>query len=154
MRLVPCTSPRNTCKKTQITKSNTAETHTVALTSSWRNIYLGEPRDVQHFPVLDRGLTGLARPRSFALAVSEARPGEDIMVGQVQVCWVHCELTDELQQAGQAVEQPLQRRWMETSTTRRQSGREKSNSDWLEEAERRGLTHHCPRLLVFRFQNA
>lgn len=85
-----------------------------AATTRWRNIYLSQPRDVQAFPVLHGGLAGLARPSPFALAVGEAGPGEDVVVGQVQVCGVHRKLADQLQQAGQAVEQPLQRRQMET----------------------------------------
>lgn len=80
--------------------------------SLWK-MYLSQTRDVQALPVLYRGLAGFARPRPFALAVSEAGPGEDVVVGQVQVCGVHRELADQLQQAGQAVQQPLQRRQME-----------------------------------------
>lgn len=75
---------------------------------SWRNTHLSQPRDVQAFPVLHSGLARLARPGPFALAVGEAGPGEDVVVGQVQVCRVHSKLADQLQQAGQAVEQPLQ----------------------------------------------
>lgn len=77
---------------------------------AWGNTYLGQPRDVQALPVLHRRLAGLARPRPLALTVGETGPGEDVVVGQVQVCRVHCKLADELQQAGQAVEQPLRRR--------------------------------------------
>lgn len=70
--------------------------------------YLGQSGDVQAFPVFHGRLAGFAGPRSFTLAVGEAGPGEDVMVGQVQVCRVHRKLADQLQQAGQAVEQPLQ----------------------------------------------
>lgn len=69
---------------------------------------------MQAFPVLHGGLAGFARPRPLSLAVGEAGPGEDVVVGQVQVCGVHPKLADQLQQAGQAVEQPLQERQMET----------------------------------------
>lgn len=71
-------------------------------------IYLREPRDVQTLPVLHGGFARLARPSPFALAVCEAGPGEDIVVGQVQIRRVHCKLADQLQEAGQAVQLPLQ----------------------------------------------
>ena len=74
--------------------------------------YLRQPRDVQAFSVLHGGLAGFSWPRTLALAVGQAGPGKDVVVGQVQVRWVHRELADELQQAGQAVQQPLRRRHM------------------------------------------
>lgn len=118
--------------------------------TSWRNTYLSQPGDVEAFPVLHRGLAGLARPRPFALAVGQAGPGEDVVVGQVQVRGVHRELADQLQQAGQAVEQPLQRKEFETVRL------------CLEQMEmiaesvprRSGLPHHSPGLLVFGLQDA
>lgn len=84
----------------------------MASTTSGRGggAYLSQTGDVQAFPVLHGGFAGFAGPRSLPLAVGEPGPGEDVVVGQVQVCGVHGELADELQQAGQAVEQPLQAR--------------------------------------------
>lgn len=58
--------------------------------------------------MLHSGFAGLSRPRPFALALGKARPGKDVVVCQVQVCGVDCELADELQQAGEAVQLPLQ----------------------------------------------
>lgn len=58
--------------------------------------------------MLHRGLTGLAVPCALTLAVSKAGPGKDVMISQVEICRVHCKLADELQQASQAVKQPLQ----------------------------------------------
>lgn len=60
--------------------------------------------------MLHRGLAGLPLPRTLALAVGEAGPGEDVVIRQVQICRVHRKLADELQQASQAVKQPLQDR--------------------------------------------
>lgn len=65
---------------------------------------------MQALAVVAGGLAGLARPGPFALAVGEARPGEDVVVGQVQVGRVHRKLADELKQASQAVQQPLEER--------------------------------------------
>lgn len=73
-----------------------------------RCLYLRQPGDVQALPVLHRRLAGLPRPRPLALTVGQAGPGEDVVVGQVQVGRVHRKLADELQQTGQAVQQPLQ----------------------------------------------
>lgn len=58
--------------------------------------------------MLHRGLAGLAVPCALTLAVSKAGPGKDVMISQVEICRVHCKLADELQQASQAVKQPLQ----------------------------------------------
>lgn len=71
------------------------------------DVYLGEPGDVQPFPMIHRGFARLARPRPFALAFGEAGPGENVVVGEIQVCGVHGKLADQLQQAGQAVQLPL-----------------------------------------------
>lgn len=73
-----------------------------------RSLYLRQPGDVQALPVLHRRLAGLPWPRPLALAVGQAGPGEDVVVGQVQVGRVHRKLADELQQTGQAVQQPLE----------------------------------------------
>lgn len=70
--------------------------------------YLRQPGDVQAFSMLHCRLAGLPRPRPLALTVSQAGPGEDVVVGQIQVSWVHCKLADEFQQTGQAIQQPLQ----------------------------------------------
>lgn len=58
--------------------------------------------------MLHRRLAGLPWPRPLALAVGQAGPGEDIVIGQVQVCRVHRKLADELEQTSKAVQQPLQ----------------------------------------------
>lgn len=71
-------------------------------------MYLCKARDVQAFSMLHGGFAGFSRPRPFALAFGKAGPGKDVVVGQVQVCGVDCELADELQQAGEAVQLPLQ----------------------------------------------
>lgn len=75
---------------------------------------------MQPLPVIYSRLAGFARPRSFPLAVGEAGPGEDVVVGQVQVCGVHGKLADQFEQAGQAVEQPLQRRQIDDEIKRTQ----------------------------------
>lgn len=72
--------------------------------------YFSKPRYVQAFPMLPSALAGLPGPRPLALCVCEARPGEDVMVGQVQISRVHRKLADQLQQTGQAVQQPLSER--------------------------------------------
>lgn len=95
---------------TQIRDERCSSSASALCSCSRSNAHLSQPRDVQAFPVIDRGLAGFAGPRPFSLAVGEAGPGEDVVVGQVQVCGVHRELADELQQAGQAVQQPLQRK--------------------------------------------
>lgn len=62
-------------------------------------IYFRQARDVQTLSMFHSGFARLAGPSPFALTVCEARPGEDIMVGQVQICRVHSKLADQLQQA-------------------------------------------------------
>lgn len=69
--------------------------------------HLREPGDVETFAVLHGGLARLPGPGPLALAVGEAGPGEDVVVGQVQVSRVHGKLANELQQASQTVQQPL-----------------------------------------------
>ena len=62
---------------------------------------------MQPLAVVPGCLAGLAGPGPLALAVGEARPGEHVVIGQVQVGRVHRKLADELEQACQAVQQPL-----------------------------------------------
>jgi len=116
MRLVPWTRLRNTWENRE--RESERERETLRIKSppaigrvdrTRRDAYLRQPGDVQAFAVLHGGLAGFARPRPLALAVGEAGPGEDVVVGQVQVRGVHGELADQLQQAGQAVQQPLRR---------------------------------------------
>lgn len=71
--------------------------------------YLRETRYVQVLPMIDGGFARLPRPGPLPLCVCETGPGEDVVIGQVQIGRVHRELTDQLQQAGETVQQPLQR---------------------------------------------
>lgn len=64
---------------------------------------------MQALPMIPGGFVGLPWPRSLPLCVRETRPGENIMIGQVQIGWIHRELTNELQQTRETVQQPLQR---------------------------------------------
>ena len=50
-----------------------------------QSIYLGEAGDVEALAVLPGGFAGLAGPGPLALAVGQPGPGENIVVGQVQV---------------------------------------------------------------------
>lgn len=136
--------------------------------SWWRSIYLRQSGNVQAFPVLYGGLAGFARPRPFALALGEARPGEDVVIGQVQVCRVHRKLADQLQQAGQAVQQPLQRRTegknhtnddgLQDLTTHifvwKQTDQIHLHSDYENVYPLIKIPHHSPGFLVFGLQDA
>lgn len=104
IRLVSCTRPRKTCKQKQDLVSAGGPCWR---RSGWRSVHLRQPGDVEALPVLHRGLAGLSLPGPLPLSLSQAGPGEDVVVGQVQVRRVHRKLADELEQAGQAVQQPL-----------------------------------------------
>lgn len=64
---------------------------------------------MQALPMIPCSFAGLPWPRPFPLCVRETRPGENIMIGQVQIGRIHRELTNELQQTCETVQQPLQR---------------------------------------------
>lgn len=107
--------------------------------------------------MLHRGFAGLAVPCTLTLAVSKAGPGKDIVISQVEIYRVHCKLADELQQASQAVKQPLQERtgWNKTGQPARHYLTEINYSDafhWRVLQKPRE-PHHCPRLLVFGLQD-
>ena len=83
---------------------------------------------MQALDVVSGSLAGFAGPGALALRVAQARPGEHVVVGQVQVRGVHRKLADELQQAGQTVQQPLGERERGTDRqTDRESGDYKSS---------------------------